>query len=49
MYTPESRVNKDVHPAAKMCTQGAGCTLNFETLFNHVNASRIEYEPFGDS
>ena len=21
---------KYVHPAAKMCTQGAGCTLNFE-------------------
>ena len=27
MHTPGAQVLKSVHPAAKMCTQGAGCTL----------------------
>ena len=30
MHMPDARVSKSMHPAAKMCTQGAGCTLNFE-------------------
>ena len=30
MHPPGAHVLKSVHPAAKMCTQGAGCTLNFE-------------------
>ena len=30
MYTPGAQVLKLVHPAAKICTQGAGCILNFE-------------------
>ena len=30
MHTPGAQVMKPVHPAAKMYTQGAGCTLNFE-------------------
>ena len=29
MHTPGAHVSKSMHPAAKMCTQGAGCTLNF--------------------
>ena len=27
MHTQGAQVSKSVHPAAKMCTQGAGCTL----------------------
>ena len=27
MHTPGAQVLKSVHSAAKMCTQGAGCTL----------------------
>ena len=30
MHTPGAQVLNSVHPAAKRCTQGAGCTLNFE-------------------
>ena len=30
MHTPGAQLSKSMHPAAKMCTQGAGCTLNFE-------------------
>ena len=30
MHTPGAQVQKSVCPTAKMCTQGAGCTLNFE-------------------
>ena len=30
MYTPGAQVSKSKHPAAKMCTQGAECTFNFE-------------------
>ena len=30
MHTHGTQVSKFMHPAAKMCTQGAGCTLNFE-------------------
>ena len=30
MHTPGAQVQKSVHPADIMCTQGAGCTLNFE-------------------
>ena len=38
MHTPGAQIDKTMHPAilkymhptAKMCTQGAGCTLNFE-------------------
>ena len=32
MHTPGVQVLKSVHPTVKMCTQGAGCTLNFEHL-----------------
>ena len=27
MHTPGAQASKSVHPAAKMCTLGAGCTL----------------------
>ena len=30
MHLPGAEVLKSVHPATKMCTPGAGCTLNFE-------------------
>ena len=30
MHTRGAHVSKSVHPSAKMCTQGAGRTLNFE-------------------
>ena len=30
MHPPGAQVPKSMHTAAKMCTQGAGCTLNFE-------------------
>ena len=31
MHATGAKVPKSMHPAAKMCTQGAGCTLyNFE-------------------
>ena len=30
MHTPGAHGLKSMLPAAKMCTQGAGCTLNFE-------------------
>ena len=30
MRTQGAQVSKSMHPAAKMCTQGAGCILNFE-------------------
>ena len=30
MNTPGAQVSKSMHPVAKMCTQGAGCTFNFE-------------------
>ena len=30
MHSPGAQVSKCVHPAAKLCTPGAGCTLNFE-------------------
>ena len=30
MHTPGAQVLRSVHPAAKMRTQGAGGTLNFE-------------------
>ena len=30
MHTLGAHVSKPMHLAAKMCTQGAGCTLNFE-------------------
>ena len=30
MHMPGAQGIKSMHPAAKMCTQGAGCTLNFE-------------------
>ena len=30
MHTPGAQVLKYMHLAVKMCTQGAGCTLNFE-------------------
>ena len=29
MQTPGAQVSKSMHPAAKMCTQGTGCTHNF--------------------
>ena len=32
-----AQVLKSMHPAAKMCTQGAGCTLNFEHCFIMFN------------
>ena len=30
MHLLGAQVLKPVHPATKMCTPGAGCTLNFE-------------------
>ena len=30
IHLPDSQVLKSAHPATKMCTPGAGCTLNFE-------------------
>ena len=30
MHLPCAQLIKPVHPANKMCTPGAGCTLNFE-------------------
>ena len=27
MHMPGAQVSKSMHPAAKTCTQGAGCTL----------------------
>ena len=30
MHTPGAQVSKYMNPAAKICTQGAGCTINFE-------------------
>ena len=30
MHMPGTQVSKSMHPAAKMCTPGAGCTPNFE-------------------
>ena len=30
MHLPGAQVRKPVHPATKLCTLGAGCTLNFE-------------------
>ena len=35
MHTPGAQVLKSMHPAAKMCTQGAGCTLNFDCLISY--------------
>ena len=34
MHTPGAHVLKSVDPGDKMCTQGAGCTLNFELLLS---------------
>ena len=34
IHTPGEQVSKPMHPAAKMCTQGAGCTLNFEDCYS---------------
>ena len=45
MHTPGAQVLKSVHPAAKMCTQGAGAgTLNFENcnLGQHFENSNNE-------
>ena len=30
MHTLSAQVSKSMHPAAEMCTKGAGCSLNFE-------------------
>ena len=30
VHLPDAHKFKSVHPAAKICTPGAGCTLNFE-------------------
>ena len=38
MHLPGAQVRKYVHPASKLCTPGAGCTLKFE----HCNANEIE-------
>ena len=32
MHLPGAQGLKSMHPAAIMCTQGAGCTLNFKHL-----------------
>ena len=52
MHLPDEQVQKHVHPATKMCTPGAGCTLNFEHCFLMVFGTRTErdhaqlqYEP----
>ena len=42
MHTPGAQVSKCVHAAAKMCTPGAGCTLNFE----HCMGMKYAEEPF---
>ena len=34
MHPLGAQVLKSMHPAAKMCTQGAGCTLNFQHCHN---------------
>ena len=39
MHLPGAQVLKLVHPATKMCTYGAGCTLNFEHCEGYFNAS----------
>ena len=50
MHPPGAQVLKYVHPAAKMCTQGAGCNLNFGhgqvNEFNNQN-SRNFITPYG--
>ena len=37
MHTPGAHVSKSMHPAAKMCTQGAACTLNFAHWEQYVS------------
>ena len=41
MHTPGAQVSKCVHHAAKMCTQGAGCTLNFEHCIDITQGTRL--------
>ena len=36
MHPPVAQVLKSTHPAAKMCTQDAGCTRNFEHCKGYV-------------
>ena len=37
MHMPGAQGLKSMHPAAKMCTPGAGCTLNFEHCIGSRN------------
>ena len=47
MHTPGAQVSKSMHPAAKMCTQGAGCTLNFENCFIYaINSRYVDKHPY---
>ena len=41
MHTPGAQVLKVVHTAAKMCTQGAGCALNFEHCHRSLTLSNF--------
>ena len=41
MHTPGAQVSKSMHPAAKMCTQGAGCTLNLKHCI-HMHFSSVK-------
>ena len=41
MHPPDAQVLKSMHPAARMCTQGAGCTLNFEHCHWLINCDRV--------
>ena len=40
MHLPGVEVIKPVHPATKMCTPVAGCTLNFEHC-RHIKKNRL--------
>ena len=36
MFLPGAQVRKSVHPASKLCTPGAGCTLNFGHCYEYI-------------
>ena len=45
MHPKGAQVLKSMHPVAKMCTQGAGCTLNFEHCIGMINSSKNVHTP----
>ena len=48
MHSPGAEVSKCVHPTAKLCTPGAGCTLNFEhclVLNSYPDPAKTLYPP----